>query len=367
MLDFLTLHPKAFGLDISDFSCKIVQLEHAKNGFRLASFSEVLLERGIVEKGEIQKEDELIAALKKGLKKVHGKTIQTNYVIASLPEQKAFLQVVQLPKMEKEEVTQAVRFQAENYIPYSIDSVYLDHMIIPPFHNHIDHIDVLLASMPRDVVNSYTSVLEKAGLTPFALETESFALSRALVENGVSAMPILFLDLSSSVTNVSIFSGYSLRLTTSIAVSALQFTEAVQKELGINEEKAEELKRMHGLANEGDPLGKRVFEALVPVVTDFIEQIQKYMEYHESHMPHQHLGQAQPKIKKIVLSGGGANLRGLPDLLTRELKTEVVVGNPWVNILSSHSKEIPDLSFQDSLRFTTALGLALRGAQKTHD
>jgi Tfp pilus assembly PilM family ATPase len=85
------------------------------------------------------------------------------------------------------------------------------------------------------------------------------------------------------------------------------------------------------------------------------------MEYHESHLPHQHLGQEQKKIKKIILCGGGANLQGLPDFLTKALKAEVAVGNPWVNILSSDSKEIPALSFQDSLGYTTALGLALRG------
>jgi type IV pilus assembly protein PilM len=361
MLELFTLKSKAFGLDISDLSLKIVQLESSRDGFRLASFAEMKLEKGIVMEGEIKEEDELIAAIKKVLQKAQGKKIQTKYVVASLPEQKAFLQIVEFPTMRKEDVLRAVRFQAENYIPYPIDSVYLDYAIIPPFHNHIDHVDILLASLPKDIVDSYVGVFEKSGLFPVALEIESLSLSRALIEKEVSPVPVLIVDLGAIITNVNVFSGHSLRLTTSISVSANRFSDAVAKSLHVQKGKAEELKKLHGLGDEENAIGKKVHEALLPAADQLVEQIEKYMEYHESHIPHQHLGQQQKKIKKIILCGGGANMRGLPSFLTKKLKTEVIVGNPWVNILSSRSREIPALSFQDSLRYTTALGLALRG------
>ncbi|HEX9722594.1 MAG TPA: type IV pilus assembly protein PilM [Candidatus Paceibacterota bacterium] len=363
MLEFLTLRPKAFGVDISDLSVKMAQLKPARDGFKLGAFAQTALAKGVVREGQIQKQDELVAALKKGVQALRRKGVKTNYIVASLPEQQAFLQIAQLPKMKKEEVTRAIRFEAENYIPYPLDTMYLDYAIIPPFHNHVDHVDVLLASLPKEAVDPYVAAFEQAGLIPVALEIESLALSRALMEKQVSPVPVLLIDLGAVGTNVCIFSGYSLRLTTSLSVSANKLSNAIQGALGVSEEKAEELKLAHGVLDEGHPVGKQVRDALSEPLGELAQEIEKYLEYHESHMPHQHLGVPQKKIKKIMLCGGGANLRGLPDFLTKELKTEVVVGNPWVNILSSRSREIPELSFADSLRYTTALGLALRGAQ----
>ena len=364
MLGFLTLHPQAFGLDISDLSLKIVQLEKKQRGFRLSSVGGGELEQGILEAGEIKDEDRLVRAIQKTLKQVKGKKIRTNHVVAALPEEKAFVQVVQLPRMRKEELMSAIRFQAEGYIPYPIDTVYIDFAIIPPLHNHTDHLDVLVASLSRQVVDSYVSVLQKAGLVPSVLEIDAVALTRAVIEKGVSPVPLLVIDIGKARTKVSIFSGYSLRFTTSLSISSEQFTQAVAQALHVDEEKAEEFKRQYGLYEPEDRLAEEVFGAMVPPATDFIEHITKYLEYYESHLPHQHLGKEQAKIQKILLCGGGANLKGFPEFLMRALKVEVVVGNPWVNILSPNSTELPMLSFQESLGYSTALGLALRGARE---
>lgn len=363
MLEFLTLHPQAFGLDISGLSVKAVQLEKKQKGFRLSSFGNTELAQGVIEGGEIKKEEQLVEAISRTLKQIRGKKIRTRYVVAALPEEKAFVQVVQIPRMEAQEVAQAIRFQAENYIPYPIDTVYIDFAVITPLHNHVDHLDVLVASLPRAVVDSYVSALEKAGLAPVALEIDAIALTRAVVEKGVSPIPLLIVDIGNAHTKVSIFSGYSVRFTTSLSICAKQFTEAVAKSLHVDEEKAEEFKRHYGLYTPEDALGQEVFQAMIPTATDFVEQITKYLEYYESHVPHQHLGKPQKKITKIMLCGGGANLKGLPEFLMRTMKVEVAIGNPWVNILSPDAKELPLLSFQESLSYSTALGLAFRGAR----
>ncbi|HZX50109.1 MAG TPA: type IV pilus assembly protein PilM [Candidatus Paceibacterota bacterium] len=364
MAGLLTLHPKAFGLDLSDLSLKIVSLEERGKGFRLSSFGEASIPEGVIEGGEIRKEEKLVQVIRKAVAEVKGKKIQTNYMVASLPEEKGFVQVVQFPPMGKEELGNAIRLQAENYIPYPVDTVYLDFTVIPPSHNHVDHLDVLIASLPRTIVDSYISAFEKAGFTPRALEIDALALSRAVIEKGVAPVPVLLVDVGNARTKFSIFSGYSLRFTTSVPVSANTFTQAVATRLGVEEERAEELKRMYGLDSIEEKLGDEVFQAMAPSATEFVKQIQKYLTYYETHIPHQHLDRPQKKIKKVVLCGGGANLRGLPEFLMRFLKVEVAVGNPWVNILSASLKELPALPFQDSLRYSTALGLGLRGVKR---
>ena len=361
MLEFLTLHPKAFGLDISDLSVKVAQLEKKQRGFHLSSFGNVKLEPGIIEGGEIKKEEQLVMAIQKALKQVQGKKIHTRYVAATLPEEKAFVQVVQLPQMTRRDLESAIRFQAESYVPYPVDTVYIDFSVIAPFRSYTDHLDVLMASLPKNIVDSYVSVLEKAGLVPSVLEIDAIALARAVVEKEISPVPLLIVHIGSARTKVSIFSGYSVRFTTSLALCAQQFTEAVARSLHIDEEKAEEFKQQYGLFTPEDALGQEVFQAMIPVATNFVEQIRTYLEYYETHLPHQHLAKAQKKIVKIVLCGGGANLKGFPEFLMRALKIEVAVGNPWINILSPHAKELPPISLQESLGYSTVLGLALRG------
>ena len=364
MVGFLTLHPRAFGLDLSDLSLKVAQLEKKRQGFRLVSYGGGELAEGVIEGGEIKDEEKLAASIQKALKQVKGKKIHTRYVVAALPEERAFVQVIQIPRMKREEMMVAVRFQAENFIPYPIDTLYIDSAVIPPVHNHLDHLDVLVASLPRAIVDSYMSALEKAGLVPAALEIDAIALTRAVVGKGVSPIPILLVDVGKVRTKLSIFSGYSVRFTTSLSLSSQQFTEAVARTLHVDEEKAEEFKRQYGLYVPEDALGQEVFRAIVPVANDFIEQISKYLEYYETHLPHQHLGKSQTTIKKVMLCGGGANLKGFPEFLMRSLKVEVVIGDPWVNILPRNAQELPLLPFQESLSYSCALGLALRGAQR---
>ena len=91
------------------------------------------------------------------------------------------------------------------------------------------------------------------------------------------------------------------------------------------------------------------------------------MEYYVSHATHQHLPEEERVIQQVFLAGGGANLPGLPAFLESELNTKVGTGDPWVNIASKPFHKLPPLSFEESLRYTTALGLALRGLDIIYD
>ena len=142
--------------------------------------------------------------------------------------------------------------------------------------------------------------------------------------------------------------------------------------MGVTLAEAERLKIKHGLeekikikiGDEKTNLKKergKIFEALVPALIDLVQQIKKYLDYYQTHASHEHLPPDGKGVSKILLCGGGANLKGLPELLSLKLKIPVEIGNPWINILSEGKKEVAELSFEESLKYTTALGLALRG------
>ena len=376
-MEFLDLKPEAFGLDISDFSLKIVKLKKRGKFLTMASFLEQEIASGMIKEGEIKDGDGLAKIIKEALPKVKGQKLRTKYVVASLPEEKAFLQVIQLPKMPQEDLKSAVIYEAENYVPLPIEEVYLDSQIVPPLHDHLDHLDVLIAALPKKIVDPYLACLKRAGLYPMALEIESLAIARALIKKEISPFPTLLIDLGASRTSFIIFSGYSLRFTSSIPVSSKQFTESISKTLNVDSKKSEELKIKYGLNAEEKVIlrkktkdhqfdkeivgNKRIFEALIPPLTDLVEQIKKCLSFYQTHAFHEHLSDGKKEVEKIFISGGGANLKGLSDFLSGELKIPVALANPWINILPEPLKEVPQLSFEESLKYTTTLGLALRG------
>lgn len=367
MFEFLTLKPEAFGLDISDLSLKIIKLDKKGAGFDLASFGKTTIKPGIIKKGEIKKEKNLVEAIKKGLADIKGKKIKTKYVVASLPEEEAFLQVIQMPCLAEEDLKSAVIYEAENYIPLPIEKVYLDSQVIQPLSNHLDHCDVLIAALPKEIVDPYFNCLKEAGLKPLALEIESLSAIRALIKEEKSNFPVLLIDFGATRTSFIIFSGYSLRFTSSIPVSSSKFTEAISQTMKIDLEKAEKLKFKYGLETQGVKEGGEVFEALIPPLTDLIEQIKRHLNYYQSHSVHEHLAPGSKGVEKILLCGGGAYLKGLTSFLSRELKMPVEVADPWINVFPQTQKKPikPPAGIDDTLCYTTAIGLALRGMK--HD
>lgn len=362
---FYEIDPPAFGLDISDFSLKIAALEKDAKHWKLAGFTATSIPSGIIIDGEVKEEEKAIPILKESLSVVRRSGITSRYVVASLPEEKAFIRVIQLPKMKYGEVREAVKWEAENNIPMSIDEIYLDWQIIVPIKNHLDHFDVLIIAVPRTIVDQYVRLFEKSGLISKVFEVESVAIARSVIGGDTSGKPVLIIDLGQARTSFIVFSGHTLRFTSSLGISGASLTDVIARELKVDEASADKLKVAHGLLKK-DKEGERVFECLIPAMTDLVEQIKNYLEFYEGHAMHEHLARPEKRlpISKIILCGGGAALKGLENFFVLNLKLPVEKANPWVNILSPPLKEIPGLSYEESLGYTTALGLALRGAQK---
>jgi type IV pilus assembly protein PilM len=368
MIDFLTLKNKSFGIDLSDKSVKIADLKEKGRFFKLDSWGGVELEKGTIEEGEIKNEEKLIESLAMAMKNVHGKKLKTKSAIVSLPEKKAFFEMIKMPLMSQEELKSAVPYEAENYIPLPAAEAYIDFEIIPRLDSvRKDYLNILLAVMPKKTVDSYVSCLKNAGIMPEVLEVESMAISRALIKDNFSMAPVLIVDFNRSRTSFIIFYGNSLHFTSSVPISSEMLDASIAQALDINLKEAERLKIKYGLQSpsssrksDKNPRQKKLFSAMIPILADLAGQTKKCLAYYETHTTIH----TKKKVEKIILSGRASNLKGLADYLSSKLKLPVEQGNPWTNILPKQLKEVPQLSLDESLGYTTALGLALRGIKK---
>ncbi len=370
MFDSLNTKPMAFGLDISDLSIKIIQLKKRGRFFKLVSWGETQIQPGVIENGEIKNENKFLELLKQAIKDVKGKKIKIKNAVVSLPEKKVFLEIVQLPMMKKEELRSAITFQAENYIPLSINEVYLDFQIIPLDSKIQDRCDVLLVAFPKKIIDQYLAILRKAGISPIAFENESQAITRVLSKNNAENFSFFVIDFGESNTIFATFSDHSLHFSSSIPISSQDLTKAISQSFNVNLEEAEKLKLKYGLAlSQNSEKEEEVSKTIEPILNDLCEQVKKYVSYYRAYgypeYPDADKKNAKSKkIEKIILCGKGANLKGLSDFFSSKLEIPVKLANPWLNVFK---KEAVGLPLKESLGYVTALGLALRGAEKNSE
>ena len=356
MFDLLNLNPGAFGLDISDRSLKLAEVKKQGDKLKLSVLSQSFLAPGVIERGEVQDTRKLGLAVKNLVSQTKGLT--TRHVVVSMPEEKSFLRVMQMPKMKRKELKSAIPFEAANYIPFSVDKVYLGSQLITPIARKADQIEVLLAALAKTTVDPYVEALRQAKLVPVAFETESQATARAVISSHKTARPVFIIDIGATCTNFSTFFGYSLRFASFIPDSSDQFTLAISKALKVDRKEAERLKKAHGLEKVVG-VGKKVFDVLTPLVTDFVNQIEKHIDYYQTHSKHEEIFVQGKEVRKILIWGGGANLKGLAKFLSDETGLIVKKADPVVNI-PERAGNIKSLSKKNLLPFATAIGLALR-------
>lgn len=368
MLSLFNPTIEAFGIDISDLSIKIAKLSNKRDNLILTSYGRTNIPAGVIDKGKIQKEDELINLIKQSVDNVEGEKLKTDFVVCSLPEQEAFIMAIQLPLLKASEIREAAKWKIEEYIPLKIEEVYFDYFVIEPMRKNLDHIDVLIGALPKKIVDDYVGVLKKSGLKIKAMEIESVATSRALIKDGFSATPIFIIDIGARRTSFTIFSGHTPILTTSSEISNNYLLEVMAAKFPVSRQEVKKLKFDAGL---DDPKsGKDITEALNESLNELVSDILKYIDFYKNYSSHKH--GASNDISEIILCGGGANFSGLDLFLTQKTGIPVKLGNPWVNILKesrqsavpvlkNSSMEIPPIVFNESLGYATALGLALYG------
>lgn len=357
MLNFFNPKISSFGLDLSDLSIKIANVKKRGPDFCLTSFGRQEIKEGLIENGEIKKEAELIAVIKESVQKVIGEPLETDYCVASLPETFSFIQVIKMPLMDQEELTEAMKWELEAHIPLSKDEIYYDWQILNNnSRSHEDHLDVLLGVLPKKTVDPYLDVLKKAELKPLIFEIEPIATTRALMKNGYSQDPTIIIDLGAKRTSLFIFYGQAIYFTTELPISNFLLVNTLSQKLDITLEKARQIKFKVGL-NIKHP-NSRVYKELGGLMLETVEKIKNYINFYNDHIM---IAYGNNKnIKKLILCGGGALMADLPEFLSNELDLSVEIGNPWINICNSQNNGLAKFPQKESLSFATAFGLAIR-------
>ncbi len=356
MFDLWKQKQNAFGLDLSDISVKVTQLEKTSSGFKILGFSDYSIPKGVVVNDIVMNEDALKSHIKNMFAHLDYGKMYGNQIVASIPESKAFVRVLQIPKMSEEQAVNAVPFEAEQYIPIPLDQAYLDWQIIGEKN---DKLDVLVTATPKDYVDNLLRIYKSLDLRPVAFEVESAACARALISPELKSKNVLILDMDTFRTSLIVLEKGNLQFTSSVPIAGDAFTQSVSKGLTISAEEAEKIKRTIGLDDSKEH--QNVKAALATVVDNLLIEVRNIIKFHDEH--------STEKINQIMLCGGTSKLSHITSYMYQKLvdldHIDIVLGNPWVNIFNPNSKDkkAAPLSREDSLSYTTAIGLAMRALE----
>ena len=354
MLEFF---PPCIGLDISEGALKAAALKpEGRLGFSWAGFGRAVLKEGSVRDGLIKDEDDLSRALLAVLDNREHPFLKTKHLVVSLPEDKVFLRIVDLPALKKGELEEAVKLEVEANIPLSLSEVYYDYEIVNGGGS------VMVNAAPKAVVDSYTGFFERQGYRLLALEIDVVASARALLGRPQGLRQdsaALVLDIGDVKTRFVMAHGGTVRFTSSGDVAGNAFTSALASRLGVDAKEAELMKKLVGI-NRNHERGQEFLEIFSPLLTQLKDQIQHHVSFFETHTAVDKAAASGRRVSRIILAGGGANLAGLSDWLSQQLGLVVMPANPLKSWNISGRGAESTMSWEESLSYATAIGSALR-------
>lgn len=272
------------------------------------------------------------------------------YIKATLPEEKAYLFVVEIENGSNGKLREEIEFVLEENVPLSGPEALFDYRIVgegekPGF------VRVAVTVYPKDIINRYVSLFKECGLVPVSFLMDAQALADALITKGDTGT-YLIVDIGEVKTGLSVVSHGSTRFASTIQVGGAHFSKALEKEVCATPEEVLVLKKTKGFTKVA---GNDVLSALISTASVFREEIEKVYIYWQTHG-----NKSQPAvpIDKIILSGKDALILGFAEYLSQNIKVEVVVGNVW-GAFGTADEYLPPLSAEDALGFGTVIGLAL--------
>ncbi|KKR21684.1 MAG: Type IV pilus assembly protein PilM [Candidatus Moranbacteria bacterium GW2011_GWA2_39_41] len=349
--NIINFEPKIIGLDLSDLSVKVFQVEKDGGHDVVRGYGSVDIPLGNIDDGRIINESIVAEAIKSVLKLPSAKKINSNKVICSLPESKAFVRIITIPKMSEDEAKEAVKWEMEANMPMSLAEVYFDWQFLKVDSDGKKQ-HVLTVAVSREIVDSRMSVLTLAGLDAYSLEVESIASIRSLVNSeAVRGEISLIVDLGARRTSFIIADDVVPYFTSSIPFSSESMNDAISKTLNLSSADAEKVKVNNGIVNAGD--GNPIFNAVSPLLENLVTEIMKTMDFYGE------MSKRPKGVNKIILCGGGSSMKGLAEYLQQRTKKDVSVGSPWINLKTVD--KLPTINKETSVRYVTAIGLAIRG------
>jgi type IV pilus assembly protein PilM len=338
------------GVDVGTASVKVVELAKKRSSFSVVNYG--ILETGdylknasrAIQSSGLRVQKEVVAELLDLLLSEMGTRCERACI--AIPSFSSFVTTLEMPVLDKQEMENAVQFQARQFVPIPPDQVSIDWVEVARYEdeNGQPHSRVLLIGIPKDVINVYTEACDLIGISAVRFELDSVSLSRSIVSS--SEEPFLVLDIGALSTNIIVVQGGFVHYSNQIEYGGAYLTNALSHGLDLSKERAEELKRHSGISDQG--AGSQLSTLLPSHLDVIIDEVNNVRgAYGERY---------SKKVDSIVMVGGGSNVSGIGEYLGGQLGLEVFDKSTFSNLL--YDSRIEPTVLPVGRVCATALGVA---------
>lgn len=337
---------RCFGLDIGTTSIKTVLIRHDSGSYFLDAVAVSPSNPKFIASDAISDLQELAGVIKQMLDKAN---LSIKDVAISLPESRVYTKVVEMPQLSENELSAALKFELEQYVPLPVDQVRADWQILRKKEEGGKRtMEVMIVAAPVVLLAKYERLMKLLGLNSEVIETEIISIHRALLP--LMTAPDdghIVVHIGASTTNVAVVLGGTIVSVFTISQAGDALSRAVGLDLSIDFVQAENYKKAYGLTQ--DAFEGKIGRAIQPVLSSICGDIKKAMLLFRERY--------NKDIKQVILSGGSSFLPGIDIYFTNVLGAQVVLGNCFA---AYNIANVPEQVEIEAPNYNVAAGLALR-------
>ena len=335
-----------FALDIGTNSIRMIQLSgNAEKGWTLDKFAYVPVDQKIT-KDDSETGKRKLGEIILGAREQAG--IKTKNIAIGLPARKTYTAIIEVPNAPQRELTQTVKYEADQYVPMSVDEAKIDFAVLGISPNDAKKAEILLSSTDNAYAESVMESVEQLGLNVIAQEPEPIAMVRALAPVGVQDARMI-IDLGETSTDLVVMYQGSPRLVRSIPGGLLSFVRTVENSLKVRDDQARQFILKFGLAQ--DKLEGKVFEALKSTLQGFAMEMTKSVRFFQN----RYVG---AQVGGIVLSGFSGIIPFMAEYIEMQTGVATTQGTPWQYVKVTPAQQ--QMLLPVASEFAVAIGLAER-------
>jgi type IV pilus assembly protein PilM len=351
IVTMLTPRRQLVGLDIGSSAIKVAQLKESKGRYFLQKFGVKPLEPEVIVDGTVMDEGRVVSAIQELFQEAN---VKNKHVAISISGHAVIVKKISLPPMPDEELEGQVKLAAEQYIPFDINEVNIDFHVLPSDASEDQQGDmsVILVAAKKDKINELTELVKAAGLVPVVMDVDAFAVENMHAINYPMSQEetTALVNLGASVMNVNIIRAGSSLFTRDIPLGGNRYTEAIQREIGLSFEEAEESKKN---IRAGDSEGVSLADVIDSVNAEVASEIARTVDYFKT-------STTNSELSRVLVCGGVARAKGLIQQLGDRMQLSVEMADPFAEIDITGCDIDPDLLVDLAPSAAVGVGLALR-------
>jgi type IV pilus assembly protein PilM len=341
------------GLDVGSSSVKVVELDGKLSSLNLVGLGFENLPDDAIVDGQIMEMNAVSETIQDVCKNHQISALQ---VVTGVSGHSVIVKNIVLPPMSRDELEESIDWHAEEHIPFDLADVSLDYHVTEQSN---EATNVVIAACKRERIDSLKQAVQLAGKQPVVIDIDTFALQNCYEINyqPEASTVVALLNIGASTMNVNIVQGVNSVFTRDITVGGSQFTDILQRNLGLSYQQAEAVKR--GVSDVNSNMDEKAIEPLMNNVTEMVAmEIQKTFDFYRATTE-----DSGVQVQKILISGGGSKLTGLAEDISRKLELPVEVLDPFRQIKVDTRKFDPDYLSEIMPEMAVAVGLAVRGVE----